>query len=114
LHDVAAYRFVVNEAAWSMFCDELRIDPDALRVDDVLYDLARENVSRDAPSADKLLARYPDRFPPHDDGTPCKLVTPADVVDGWRRDFGALAGGGIGSPTGGEWRAGSPSRDSRL
>jgi len=92
--DVCAFRFCTNQAAWLLFRDELRISPDALRVDDVLYDLARENVSRDAPSAAKLLARYPDRFPPHDDGTPFKLVTPADVCESWRETFGRMTGGG--------------------
>ena len=92
IHDVAAYRFIVNETAWGMFCDELRIDPDSHRVDDVLFDLAQENVSRDAPSADELLKRYPNRFPSHDDGTPFKPVTPTAVADEWRDLFRQLAG----------------------
>ncbi|MBI5759632.1 MAG: hypothetical protein HZA46_14025 [Planctomycetales bacterium] len=82
--DVSAYKFCVTETAWALFRDELRIGPDVLPMDDVLFEMAVKRLPNEAPSADELLARYPDRFPPHDDGTPFKPVTPADVCDGWR------------------------------
>jgi hypothetical protein len=93
MHDVSAYRFCVNEAAWSMFRDELRIGPDVLPVDDWLFDLAAVEMPLRAPSADELLSHYADWFQQfeHDPGTPVKLVTPATVCAGWRKWFDELA-----------------------
>ncbi len=90
--DVSGYRFCVNEAAWSLFRGELRIGPDVLLVEDTLFDLAIVRMPEEAPSADELLARYPSRFPPNDDGTPCQLVTPPTVAAGWRDLFHKLSG----------------------
>ena len=92
VRDTSAYRFAVNETAWSMFVDALRIDPDALTAPEWLFDMALSNVPMIAPTAGELLARYPKHFPPTD-GKPLELVTPGDVADGWRRDFAALTGG---------------------
>ncbi len=56
------------------------------------FDFAMVRMPEDAPSADELLARYPSRFPPNDDGTPCQLVTQPTVAAGWRDLFQKLSG----------------------
>ncbi|MBI5758350.1 MAG: hypothetical protein HZA46_07525 [Planctomycetales bacterium] len=90
--DVSAYKFCVNETAWAMFRDELRIGPDVLPMDDVLFEMAVKRLPNEAPSADELLARYPDRFRRDDGQPPFQFVTPADVCDGWRELFRKLVG----------------------
>jgi hypothetical protein len=89
IHDVAAYRFVVNERAWTLFRDQLRIGPDALPTDDPLFDLALANVPTVALTGAELLARHAQYLP-----ADTELATPKSVADGWRRDFAALTGGG--------------------
>ena len=94
MHDVSVYRFVVNETAWAMVRDELRIDPDALRIDDWLFDLATEQMPLHAPSADQFLERHAARIQQfeHDHGTPFNLIEAADVADTWRQMFRELGG----------------------
>ena len=85
--DAAAYFFCVNAQGWRQFCDELKIDPEALAAANYqgwLLRYCEEQMPNHAPSCEALLARMKNNRASRD------LVTAEEFAASWIRTLRAM------------------------